>query len=484
MNMSLIKQITDVVIEPFKYICNLSFTTGTFPESMKIAKVIPLFKKGNKNDVSNYRPISLLPQLSKILEKLFVIRLNKFIVKHNILSNNQYGFRTNHSTATAIMELAEEITNAMDKKRFLVSVFVDLQKAFDTLDHDILLYKLYKYGIRGVAHEWVKSYLKDRKQFVQINDIKSKNGNVTCGVPQGSVLGPVLFLLYINGIDTASSLLKCILFADDTTLYYAGDNINEVLEIVEKEFQNVIKWFNANKLSLNISKTKYMIFSYRRTDVDTTLTVEGIEIERTNEIKFLGVLLDEQLTWKSHIDYVKTKISQTIAVLYKLKESLHNNSLFLLYNSLIIPYLTYCVEVWGNACKTYIEPLFLLQKRAIRVVNGSGYRDHTNPIFIKLKSLKMKELVELNLLKTMYKAHRKKLPFNLQNRFAKRDSQYRLRGTEVFKRPESRTKLKERCITTKGINLWNKLDSEIKRSQSIHIFKKCLKAQLLGGYDS
>uniref|UniRef100_A0A672GN57 Reverse transcriptase domain-containing protein n=1 Tax=Salarias fasciatus TaxID=181472 RepID=A0A672GN57_SALFA len=287
---------------------------------MKIAKVIPLFKKGNKNDVSNYRPISLLPQLSKILEKLFVIRLNKFIVKHNILSNNQYGFRTNHSTATAIMELAEEITNAMDKKRFLVSVFVDLQKAFDTLDHDILLYKLYKYGIRGVAHKWVKSYLKDRKQFVQINDIKSKNGNVTCGVPQGSVLGPVLFLLYINDIDTASSLLKCILFADDTTLYYAGDNINEVLEIVEKEFQNVIKWFNTNKLSLNISKTKYMIFSYRRTDVDTTLTVEGIEIERTNEIKFLGVLLDEQLTWKSHIEYVKTKISQTIAVLYKLKE--------------------------------------------------------------------------------------------------------------------------------------------------------------------
>lgn len=263
MNMELIKQITDV-IEPFTYICNLSFTSGIFPDCMKIAKVIPLFKKGNKSEFSNYRAILLLPQVSKTLEKLFAIRLNTFLNEFKILSNSQYGFRPNHSTATAIMELTEEITNAIDKKHYLVSIFVALQKAFDTLDHKILLHKLYKYGIRGVAHQWVTSYLKNRSQFVEIANIKSNNCNITCGVPQGSVLGPILFLLYVNDIVSVSQLLRCILFADDTTLFYSGKNIKDVLQIVENEFQKIMKWFNANTLSLNISKTKFMIFCSKK----------------------------------------------------------------------------------------------------------------------------------------------------------------------------------------------------------------------------
>lgn len=353
MNMVLIKQIIDVVIEPFTYICNLSFISGIFPDCMKIAKVIPLFKKGDKSEFSNYRPISLLPQFSKILEKLFAIRLNKFLNEFNILSNSQYGFRPNHSTATAIMELTEEITNAIDKKHYLVSIFVDLQKAFDTLDHKILLHKLYKYGIRGVAHQWVTSYLKNRSQFVEIDNIKSKNCNITCGVPQGSVLGPILFLLYVNDIVSVSQLLRCILFADDTTLFYSGKNIKDVLQIVENEFQKIMKWFNANRLSLNISKTKFMIFCSKKKYVETSLFINGLEIERAHEIKFLGITIDEHLTWKSHIDNIKVKVSQIIGVLHKVKDSLNKNALFLLYNSLIVPYLTYCIEVWGSACKTY-----------------------------------------------------------------------------------------------------------------------------------
>lgn len=162
------------------------------------------------------------------------------------------------------MELTEEITNAIDKKHYLVSIFVALQKAFDTLDHKILLHKLYKYGIRGVAHQWVTSYLKNRSQFVEIANIKSNNCNITCGVPQGSVLGPILFLLYVNDIVSVSQLLRCILFADDTTLFYSGKNIKDVLQIVENEFQKIMKWFNANTLSLNISKTKFMIFCSKK----------------------------------------------------------------------------------------------------------------------------------------------------------------------------------------------------------------------------
>lgn len=484
LNMTLIKQTIDVIVEPFLHICNLSLTTGEFPDQMKVAKVIPLFKKANTNDVSNYRPISLLPQFSKILEKIFLNRLHIFIERHAILSNCQYGFRSKHSTATAIMEFAEEITHAMDNKYFLVSIFVDLQKAFDTLDHRILLQKLHRYGIRGVAHKWVTSYLNNRNQFVEINNVQSQKKRVTCGVPQGSVLGPVLFILYINDIVSVSNLLKCIMFADDTTLFYSGENVNTVLQTVQNEFEKIIMWFNANRLSLNISKTKYMIFSCKKNDIDVNLSVQGSEIERTHEIKFLGIMIDDNLTWKSHIDQVKSKVSQIVAVLHKVKESLNKSALFLLYKSMIIPYLTYCIEVWGNACKSYIEPLFLLQKRAIRVVNGSGFRAHTNPVFKQLQTLKFTELAEFSLLKIMYYAHQKTLPVNLQNRFKKRESTHDLRGVEIFAKPQFRTRMKERCISIHGVNFWNNLDSKAKTSKSIYIFKKNIKALLLKRYDN
>ena len=259
-DMSTIQYIIESVIEPFTYICNLSFSTGVFPENMKTAKVIPLYKNGDKHVFSNYRPVSLLPQFSKILEKLFVNRLDRFLNRYNILSSSQYGFRANHSTSMALLELTDEISTAIDKKHFLVSIFVDLKKAFDTIDHTILLKKLHKYGIRGVAHQWVTSYLKNRSQFVQVHNVTSEICSLTCGVPQGSVLGPKLFILYVNDIVNVSKMLKCILFADDTTLFYCGEHLVEVLRVVETELRIMSNWFSINKLSLNIEKTKLMIF--------------------------------------------------------------------------------------------------------------------------------------------------------------------------------------------------------------------------------
>ncbi len=203
---------------------------------MKIAKVIPIYKTGNRHELSNYRPVSLLPQFSKILEKIMYSRLNDFITKHNILSDQQYGFRANRTTSLALMEFVEEITSAIENKEYAIGIFLDLKKAFDTVDHDLLLKKMHRYGVRGVALSWFGSYLENRHQYVQMNNnFKSQLQKVSCGVPQGSVLGPMLFILYINSICKVSKLLKTIVFADDTNLLCCGNNLEQLTVTVEME---------------------------------------------------------------------------------------------------------------------------------------------------------------------------------------------------------------------------------------------------------
>ena len=212
---------------------------------MKVAKVVPLFKAGDRSVFSNYRPISLLSQFSKILEKLFNERLDKFIDKFQLLNNCQYGFRSRMSTSHALMDLVEEITSSIDAKKISIGVFIDLKKAFDTVNHTLLIDKLEYYGIRGIAQEWLKSYLKDRKQFVQIDECASTLLNVTCGVPQGSILGPKLFILYINDICNASTSLKFILFADDTNVFYSGVDIQTICECISRELDKLHVWLSV-----------------------------------------------------------------------------------------------------------------------------------------------------------------------------------------------------------------------------------------------
>ncbi len=260
-DMKIVKKVIEGISEPLTYICYLSFQTGKFPDKMKIAKVVPLYKTGDKHHFTNYRPVSLLPQFSKILEKLFNSRLDKFTDKHKLLSDSQYGFRTNSSTSLALTESIEEITNAIDHKLHSFGVFIDLKKAFDTINHSILISKLERYGIRGLVLHWVKSYLSNRKQFVKLGESSSSCLDIACGVPQGSVLGPKLFILYINDICKVSKTLKLVLFADDTNIFCSGGDLKELLGRITTEMCKLKMWFDRNKLSLNLSKTKFMFLA-------------------------------------------------------------------------------------------------------------------------------------------------------------------------------------------------------------------------------
>uniref|UniRef100_A0A8C7Y996 Reverse transcriptase domain-containing protein n=1 Tax=Oryzias sinensis TaxID=183150 RepID=A0A8C7Y996_9TELE len=364
-DMALVKTVISGILKPLEYIFNSSFQTGSFPNQMKIAKVIPLYKTGNKHHFTNYRPVSMLPQLSKILEKMFIARLNSFIEKHNILDEGQYGFRSNRSTSLALMNVIENITNAIDNKKNVIWVFIDIKKSFHTINHGMLMNKLERYGIRWLVLDWIRSYLRNRKQFVKVEGACSQCLDIVCGVPQGSVLGPILFILYINDSFQVSKKLRLVLFADDTNVCCDGDNLQQLIEIVKKEMEKLKLWFDVNKLSLNLSKTKMMLFGHHKgKNINIDMHINGVKLERIYENKFLGVIIDDKLTWKAHISYIQAKLSRSISVLNKAKLVLDHKSLRMLYCTLVLPYFSYCVKVLGNNYKTTLHSLSLLQKRA------------------------------------------------------------------------------------------------------------------------
>ena len=258
--------------------------------------------------------------------------------------------------------------------------------------------------------------------------------------------------------------------------------MNELLNTVEGELTKLKKWFDINKLSLNVSKTKFIVFGNRKVHDEVTLKIDDVEIERVAENKFLGVIIDKKLNWKTHIKYIKSKISKSIAILHKTKHILDQRSLHMLYSSLITPYLTYCAELWGNTYKTNTNCIVLLQKRAIRIVNGVDYIHPTNLLFANSRSLKFKDLVELKTLEILFRAKSKTLPDCIQGLFSMRESRYLLRGKLIFKQNKERINVRSRCVSVKGVKMWNKCENELKECSNMSTFKNIFKKKVLESY--
>ena len=317
-----------------------------------------------------------------------------YLDKHKLLANNQYGFRKNHSTFLALLYLYDKITSAVDERKDTAGLFLDLSKAFDTVNHSILLGKLEHYGIHGLALKWVKSYLCNRLQYVEFNGISSSYKEILCGVPQVSVLGPLFFLIYINDICHLSNLYDLVLFADDTNLFFSHNDIQTLTHIINSEMLALSDWFKANKLSLNVKKSNYVIFKLRqrREEFDLNIEINGHKMIRTKEVTFLGVILDENLSWKSHISHIAGKISKSVGIIGRSSPCLTKLALKTLYCSLVYPYFQYCIIVWGSTYPTNLNRLILLQKRIVRIVNKKPFDAHTDPLFKDLKFLKFVDI--------------------------------------------------------------------------------------------
>ena len=268
----------------------------------------------------------------------------------------------------------EKLYDILEDSKIGVGIFLDLSKAFDTVNHEILLSKLSHYGVRSTAQKWFKQYLSDRKQFVTYNGTQSTMTNIYCGVPQGSILGPLLFLLYINDLCYQSDILSFVLFADDTNILIPGDNPAEIEKVLNDELNNISKWFKCNKLSLNLKKTNYMLFKPKKKlfNDDLHIFIDRSKIDHVTCTKFLGVFIDESLKWHEHIAYLKSKVNKCVGILLRVRHKLHVNVLRILYNTLILPYLTYCITVWGKTHKVYINDIILLQKKIVRIITFSS----------------------------------------------------------------------------------------------------------------
>ena len=414
----LLKETITEIATPLTHIFNTTFTTGIIPDSQKIAKILPIHKAGNKIKLNNYRPISLLPSHSKLLEKMVCTQLLSFLEKNNVLYEHQYGFRRNRSTIQPIIKLLRDIAeeNDMKTKNITTAVFLDLSKAFDTLSHDKLLKKLHHCGIRGLSNDWFRNYLQNRKQYVSLEGTNSNLSAIQLGVPQGSILGPILFLIYINDIQHATTL-NLLSYADDTTVYTSGATLRSIIPKLNEELGNLNQWFMANKLSLNINKTNYMIFTpgHLQHDGNTQIMINGHELTQAGKnrqltsVKFLGLYIDENLTWRHHIDKIQTKLNSSIYAINSMKNFLPHYALRTLYQTLVESHLTYGIQLWGNS--SHCDKLFKTQKRALRYIYKKPRISHTDPLFKKSKIMKLPDIYHVHTALFMRDIKNKRLPY-------------------------------------------------------------------------
>ena len=459
----ILKLLAPILCHPLKEIINISFATGIYPDKLKLAEIIAVFKnKGDPRLFLNYRPISLLSNINKIFEKLVHARLYSFLELHDCIYELQFGFRTKHSTNHALMSLTETIRVALDNSNFACGIFVDFQKAFDTVDHNILLQKLEHYGIRGLANNWFKSYLSNRKQYVSVNGYHSKTEVMKFGVPQGSVLGPLLFLIYINDLRNAIHNSIVHHFADDTNLLYVNKSLKVIQNKINKDLKSLVTWLRANKISLNASKTEMLIFRDPRKKInfDLKIKIDGKKITPSRSVKYLGIFIDCHLNWHTHRAELSTKLSRAVGMLSKIRYYVNKVTLHMIYYGIFSSILTYGSQIWGQQ-NVITKKLQILQNKALRIIHFQPPRTTATPLFKISNILKLNDHIDLQNFLFTHDSLKNNLPASLRGKMEFLVHPHGTRNLDYLQlyRPRTNTILYgSKSINARSIDIWNSIN--------------------------
>lgn len=455
MNARLLKFVCDEIIFPLSVVFNKCFLEGSFPEQLKVSRIVPVHKKGRVDEVGNYRPIAITPILGKIFELVLKDRLLQFFGKCSIIDPRQYGFRSGHSTVGAVCKLIEDVVDGFDRGERTVVTLCDLSRAFDCVLPSILTDKLDAYGVRGTPHRLIQSYLTNRKQYVEMSGERSKVLSQPYGVPQGSVIGPLLFLIYINDLPNFVDEASTLLFADDTTLYVSDKTANMANMKMDVAMRQASAWFEANSLQLNQAKTQSIVLTTDRS------------APRQDSVCLLGIKLDQHLTWSKHVDQVCSRVASGLFALRRLVPLVPEGVARVIYYSLVHSHLTYGVLLWGASADSHRA--FVLQKKAVRMMAGCGWRDHCAPWFRYYGIL---TLPSLFVYETCIRVHQ--MASSLPTRGDVHH--YNTRGKDYLDVPFSRTRTAEK--NKLDLRVYNKLPDHLKRMNLIS-FKLALKKLLV-----
>ena len=461
------------------YIFNQSLLTGIFPDEWKSTRVTPLYKNsGKRNDPTNYRPISVIPVVAKIFERVVYDQLYHYLTENCNLSRYQSGFRSLHSTVTALLEATDTWAMNIDRGFVNAVVFLDLKKAFDTVDNNILLTKLQFYGIRGLCHKWFTSYLSNRTQTCLMNSFMSTPKLVKCGVPQGTILGPLLFLLYINDLPNCLYFSQPRMYADDTSLTFASADLKHIDDCLNYDLNRVYTWLSANKLALNLTKTEFMLVASRQ-KLSTfpeipSFSINDHPMEQVSSTKSLGVHIDQNMNWECHVQNICKKIASALGAIKRIRHLIPFNILINVYDALVQPHFNYCSVVWGNCGSGLSEKLQKLQNLAAPILMCSNYDSNIDELFRALGWRKLKYQRFESAAIMMYKSLHGMTPEYLSSRFVSRNdvTSYRLRNTEnKLALPQPRTNYLKKSFSYRGAGLWNSLSSDLRAATSLHNFK-------------
>lgn len=479
----------DVLVSSLTNLFNMSIEYGCIPSDFKKARVTPVYKgKGASDEPSNYRPISVVPHVAKLLEKCIQTQLLDYLDEHKLITCDQSAFRKYHSTQTAVHKMVDDFLDNINEGYINGACFFDLAKCFDTIDHEILLSKLERYGIRGKALNWFTDYLTDRSQVVRTDNQLSSLKDISTGVPQGSVLGPILFLIFINDLPSCLTCTMCNIFADDTEIHACGSSLDEVQGLLQRDADNLTDWFYRNKLTVNGGKSFSMVFS-SNPNVDKCglcLDVDNTRLTCVPSARYLGVFPDSDLKWSEHVNKLCNTISPKVGLLRKLKRTLPIECVKLVYKSTIQTHIDYCLTTWGFAPAKYLDKVQRLQNRAARIVTGNySWNVRGTDLVSELGWQNVTQRRDYFTALLVFKALHGMAPVYIQDMFTySREVNSRLTRHSAENNlyvPKISKNLYSQSLHYNGAKIWNSLPSHFKVVTSLDTFKRMAKEHFSPG---